>query len=163
MEYLKSYVGSEISGFIRLDHSQEDYSYFQSLGIYLQFIGKNNGISIITDNIGNEIICSILPKEQFEEEKLDGYGHVHYPKDDDHLNIIIGKKLKALRLGKHSAAELQGNGFTIQRRELQAIVFEFDNKELLIKNSGDEIWTEVDERIQVEKLEEEEVKWSEIK
>jgi len=163
MEYLKSYIGRKISGFIRLNHYQENYSYFQSLGIHFQFIGKNNGILIITDNIGNEIICSILHKEQFEEEKLDGYGHIHYPKADDHLNIIVNKELKGLRLGQHSAAELQGNGFTIQRGKIQAIIFRFEDKELLLMNSGDEIWTEVDEKIKVEKLKEEDIKWIEIK
>ena len=163
MEYLSSYIGKRISGYIRLDHSEEDYSYFQSLGIHFQFIGKNNGILVITDNKGDGIFCSISPKEQFLEEKLDGYGYLHSPEVDDHLNIIIGKELKALRLGQYSTTKLQGNGFTIQRGELQAIIFEFENKELLIINSGDEIWTEVDERIKAEKINSEDINWREIK
>ena len=162
MEYLNSYIGKEISGYIRLDQSEKDYSYFHSLGIHLQFIGENNGILMITDNRGDEIICSICSKEKFEEEKLDGYGFLHNPKADDHLNIIIGKELKAICLGQHSTAGLQGNGFTIQRGEIQAIIFEFENKELLIMNSGDEIWTEADDKIKPEKLDLRYIHWREI-
>ncbi|MFB9865482.1 hypothetical protein [Rufibacter immobilis] len=163
MEYLRSYIGKTISGYIRLDHSEEEYSYFQSLGLHLQFIGEKNGIQVITDNMGNEIICSISPKNQLEEEKLDGYGFLHNPKTDDHLNVIIGKELKAIRLGQHNIGELQGNGFAIQRGELQAVIFEFENKELLIMNSGNEIWTEADVRIKTEKLELGNIHWRKIK
>jgi len=143
MEYLKSYIGKAISRITRLDHCVGDYDIHRSLGLFLKFANETNGIQIITDNFGDEILCSIISFEIFSKQKLDGYGNLNNHEDFDPLTSIINKELKSIHLGYHTAADVLGNGFTIQQVQLQVIVFEFENKEMSIANSGDEIWVEV--------------------
>ena len=143
MEYLKPYIGKVITRITRLDHCAGDYNIHRACSLFLQFVNEAYGIQIITDNFGDEILCSIVSYEIFSKQKLDGYGDINNLEDFDPLTSTINQKLESIHLGYYHTADVLGNGITIQKVQLQVIAFEFENKELSIANSGDEIWIEV--------------------
>ncbi|MBL4752263.1 MAG: hypothetical protein JKY52_01505 [Flavobacteriales bacterium] len=145
--------GKKLVGFLRLDNSEDEYGNFYSIGIYLSFEDCSTGISILTTNAGNEIKWKFEAIENFKSEKLEGFGYIHEPTTDDTLNGLIGQHLKEIRCHLYEIQDVVGEGFKMIRGEIQAIIFKFDTLELVVKCSGDEMWTEVDEKIEIDKTE----------
>jgi len=150
---MQPYINKSLSGFLRLDINEAEYGCFTSLGLFLMFENENLGVSVLTDNVGAEITCNIKSRGEFNENKLDGFGYVHEPPPDDTLSVLIDKELKEIKTCLYDENIIGGDNFVLLRGKLQAIIFKFEDCELIVKNAGDEIWTEVEKEIEIDKTE----------
>ncbi len=153
MNVLDKFQREILEGFLRLDNSETEYGNFHSVGLHLVFKKTDNGLTILTDNQGDEIHILIQTASDFRRNRLEGFGFVHEPTKDDILNELIGKKLISSERLVFEKTELQGEDFVVNRGEVQAIRLGFGNSELVVKASGDEIWTESGARIEIDKTE----------
>jgi hypothetical protein len=153
MDLLKNNIGKRLDKIVRLDNEPEDYGHFYPLGIHLIFADQPIGLSLTTDNVGQGIIWRNETYEDFISNKLEGFGFINELRRDDSLVYLLNQELKGIKIVMTDKNKLIGNNFTIVRGDIQGILFSFVNQEMIVKNSGDELYIDVDSKIEIDEKE----------
>jgi hypothetical protein len=159
MDLLKNNIGKRLDKIIRLD-SERNYGHFCPLGIHLTFEDQPIGLSLTTDNVGQGIIWRNETYDDFVSNKLDGFGFINELRADDSLVDLLSQELKGIKIGLTDKSKLIGDNFTIVKGDIQGIVFSFVNQEMMVKNSGDELYVDVDSKIGIDDKEFLNVEWT---
>jgi hypothetical protein len=162
MKALSKYIGARLNRIIRLDDDESEYGNFTSLGLHLDFVECEQGISILTDNRGDELKWKSEVASGFELDKLNGFGFIHEQTLDDTLASLVGQKLKGIQFLQFDPADLNGDGFTMNRGRVQMIVIRFETNQLVVKECGDNVWTELDADIKDFESDYPDAKWETI-
>ncbi len=143
MKWLDNFLNKPVTNIFRLDR-QEDYEYYQPIGVFLMF-NKENGllISAISDRI------SINIEESTFNEVCDEYGIefnetvIQEVKPGDELYNFIGHPIKTIQVGVYENNEILGASFVINQGKYAGIIVASDKNKFTFYNSnGGWIWFE---------------------
>jgi hypothetical protein len=141
MKWFDNFIGKPITNIFRLDKNQ-DYEYYQPLGILLMF-DKENGFLLSTINDG----ISINLEATTFTYVYDYYGVefeetiITTVEPGDELYKFIGQCLTSIKIGVYNETELSGDTFIIKQGKYAGIIVASEKMKFTFYNSsGGWLW-----------------------